>query len=131
MTWSVIIAVAIGGAIGSVGRYLVSIGAGHWLGTNFPAGTLIVNVLGSFAMGVLIESMALAWTVSTEVRAMLVVGLLGAFTTFSTFSMDVAYLYERGQMAMCAIYILASFVLSVSALFAGLYLTRFAYAPGS
>ncbi len=130
MSWSAIIAVAIGGAAGAVGRYLVSIGAGHWFGMDFPAGTLIVNVLGSFIMGVLTESMALAWSVSTETRALLVVGLLGAFTTFSTFSLDVAYLYERGQVVLCGIYILASFVLSVGALFVGLHVTRFIYAPG-
>lgn len=131
MSWSSIIAVAIGGAIGAVGRYLVAIGAGHWLGTGFPAGTLIVNVVGSFAMGVLVEVMALAWSVSSELRALLVVGLLGAFTTFSTFSLDVAYLYERGQLVLCAVYILASFVLCVAAVFAGLHLTRLAYTPGS
>ena len=92
--------VAGGGALGAVARYLVYILAGQLLGTGFPFGTLIVNIAGSFAMGVLVEGMALAWTVGPATRLLLAVGVLGAFTTFSTFSLDVAVLYERGRLGL-------------------------------
>lgn len=119
-----LLAVAAGGALGAVGRYLVISQIGHWFGTGFPLGTLAVNVIGSFAMGALIETMALVWSTSQEVRAFLAVGILGAFTTFSTFSMDVALLFERGAMVQTALYILASVTLSIAGLFAGLHLMR-------
>ena len=121
--------VAAGGAVGAVARYLVYVAAGKVLGAGFPFGTLIVNVFGSFLMGILIEGTALAWTVSPQLRLFLAVGVLGAFTTFSTFSLDVAVLYERGKLALAAGYIIASFVCSVGALFLGLYLLRRLYAP--
>ena len=119
-----LLAVAAGGAIGAVGRYLVMIQVGHWLGTAFPYSTLAVNVLGSFILGVLVETMALAWSPPAELRALLVVGVLGAFTTFSTFSMDVALSFERGELAVMALYIIASVAFSIAAFFAGLALIR-------
>ncbi len=119
-----LLAVAAGGALGAVGRYLVMVQVGHWLGSAFPYGTLTVNVVGSFVLGLLIETMALVWSPPAELRALLVVGVLGAFTTFSTFSMDVVLHYERGELAVTALYILASVVLSIAGLFAGLALVR-------
>lgn len=119
-----ILAIAAGGALGAVGRYLVMIQAGHWFGTGFPFGTLAVNVIGSFALGVLAELMALAWSPPQELRALLVVGVLGAFTTFSTFSLDVALQVERGTLGISALYILVSVVASIGALFAGLHAVR-------
>lgn len=119
-----LLAVAAGGALGAVGRYLAIGQIGHWFGTGFPLGTIAVNVIGSFAMGVLIETTALVWSTSQEMRAFLAVGVLGAFTTFSTFSMDVALLIERGAFAQAALYILASVALSIAGLFAGLHLMR-------
>jgi CrcB protein len=119
-----VLAVAAGGVVGAVGRHLLYLATGHLLGHGFPYATLIVNVVGSFAMGVLIETMALAWSASTEMRLFLVTGILGAFTTFSTFSLDFAVLYERRAFALCALYTIASFALSVGALFAGLVLVR-------
>jgi CrcB protein len=71
--------------------------------------------------------MALFWSPGEALRAFMVVGVLGAFTTFSTFSLDVAVLYERGEFAAIAAYLIASFVLSVGALFAGLALVRAAF----
>ncbi|MEM7226618.1 MAG: fluoride efflux transporter CrcB [Pseudomonadota bacterium] len=119
-----LLAVAAGGALGAVGRYLVASQIGHWLGTGFPYGTLTVNVVGSFVMGALIEVMAIAWSPSPELRAFLVVGVLGAFTTFSTFSLDVMLLVERHQTWASFLYVIASVCLSVGGLFAGLRLTR-------
>ena len=123
-----LLAIAAGGAIGAVARHLVNVQALVWFGAGFPWGTLTVNVVGSFLMGVFIESSALMWSPGPALRAMLTVGILGAFTTFSTFSLDVAVLYERGQMALAAAYIVASVLLSVGGLFAGLALVR-ALAP--
>lgn len=119
-----VLVVAVGGALGAVGRFLVYVLAAQVFGIGFPFGTLIVNIVGSFVMGVLIEGMALAWTLPEPVRLFLAVGILGAFTTFSTFSLDVAVLYERGRLELVAVYILVSVVGSVGALFAGLHLTR-------
>lgn len=120
---------AAGGVVGAVGRYLVYVAVGHLLGAGFPYATLLVNVVGSFAMGVLVESMALIWTTSTAVRLFLAVGLLGSFTTFSTFSLDFAVLFERRAYVLCAIYTVASFVCSVGGLFAAMYLVRRLLAP--
>lgn len=117
-------AVAAGGAIGAVARYLVFVLATRVLGAGFPWGTLIVNVAGSFVLACLIETMALRWSIGQEMRAFLVIGVLGAFTTFSTFSMDVAVLYHRGALAAAAGYVLASVVLSIAAFFLGLALVR-------
>ncbi|MBT5432620.1 MAG: fluoride efflux transporter CrcB [Rhodospirillaceae bacterium] len=116
--------VAMGGAVGAVGRYLTVAGVGAVMGHGFPYGTLVVNILGSFILGVLVETMALKFSVSQEVRALLVVGMLGAFTTFSTFSLDVVVQLERGHLIPAAIYIITSVTFSVLALFAGLRLMR-------
>lgn len=129
MSLSALLVVAGGGMVGAVARYLVYVAVAHSLGTGFPHATLIVNVVGSFAMGVLVETMALVWSTSTEMRLFLTTGMLGAFTTFSTFSLDFAVLLERRAYALCALYTIASFVLSISAVFAGLQVMRRVLAP--
>jgi CrcB protein len=116
--------IAAGGAVGAVARYAVMIVAAQLWGAAFPWGTLTVNVVGSFILGALVEIFALVWSPGEGVRAFLVVGMLGAFTTFSTFSLDVVTLYERGALAATAAYIIASIVFSVGALFAGLWVVR-------
>ncbi len=119
---SMILAIASGGAIGAVLRYLMeSISV---FGMDFPVGTLIVNVLGSFAMGALVTFFALYYTPSPELRAFLAVGLLGAFTTFSTFSLDVVTLWDRGDIYHAIGYGLASLILSVGGLVLGMILVR-------
>ena len=119
-----LLAVALGGAIGSVGRYLAGIAIGQWLGTALPYGTLAVNVLGGFLMGVVAGLGAFAWQPPAELRAFLATGILGGFTTFSTFSLEAGLMIERGDFAAAAVYILGSVVFSVGALFAGLWLVR-------
>jgi fluoride exporter len=121
---NMIVAIAIGGAAGAVGRHFVNVGMVALLGHGFPWGTLVVNIGGSLIMGVLAHVMATSWTVSPELRALMTVGALGAFTTFSTFSLDVVSLYERGQIGLAAIYVIASVTASVGALFLGLKLAR-------
>ncbi len=121
-----LLAVMLGGAVGAAGRYLVMVGVGHWFGHGFPLGTLVVNVVGSFALGAFIEISALVWTPSPETRAFIVVGALGAFTTFSTFSLDVHALWMRGEALSAFGYVVASMVLGVGALFSGLWCLRIA-----
>jgi CrcB protein len=125
---SMIIAIAIGGAAGAVGRHFVNIGMASLLGHGFPWGTLTVNVVGSLIMGLLVHLMAVSWTVSPEMRALLTVGGLGAFTTFSTFSIDAVVLYERGAIGAAAIYVIVSVVAAIGALFLGLRLGRMLFA---
>ncbi len=116
--------IAAGGALGAVMRYGVNVLSFHTLGHNFPYGTLIVNILGSFLMGILIATFAHFWQPSKHVHFFLITGFLGAFTTFSTFSLDVSALFERGAYLATGGYMAASIILSITALFAGLALIR-------
>jgi CrcB protein len=124
MTPQLILAVAAGGALGSVARYLVGIGSGNLFGTDFPWGTLIINVTGSFLIGAFVGLFATKWDLSQAARIFLTVGICGGYTTFSTFSLDAWYLIERGQILSSAAYMLVSTVLSVSALIAALHMVR-------
>ena len=96
-TPQLILAVAAGSALGSVARYLVGVGSGKLFGTEFPWGTLIINVTGSFLIGAFVGMFAAKWDLSQTMRTFLTVGIGGGFTTFSTFSLDGYYLIERGQ----------------------------------
>lgn len=119
-----ILLVAVGGAFGSVCRYLVGVGAGRLLGLDFPFGTMIVNIVGSFIMGVFIELLALRFDGSEGLRLFVAVGILGGFTTLSSFSLDTIVLFERGAVVATAVYVAGSIVLSLAALVAGLHLVR-------
>jgi CrcB protein len=118
------IAVALGGAFGALARYLMVGRIEHWLGAGFPFGTLAVNVLGSFLMGVLIELMALVWSPSAEMRALLTVGVLGSFTSFSALSVETLTLVESGAPGQAALYAFASVLLSLAGIFGGMRLFR-------
>ena len=121
---NLLIAIAVGGALGSLARHFLSSGIYGVTGTAFPWGILIVNVLGGFAMGLVVELGALKLNYAPEMRAFMTTGILGGFTTFSTFSLDAALLIERGEWLSAAFYMIASVALSVGALFAGLWLVR-------
>ena len=116
--------VAAGGALGAVGRYLVTTGATVLLGGGFPWGTFVVNVVGSFLLGVLVGLLSAAWTPPGDMRLFLATGFLGAFTTFSAFSLDVVSAFERGLNTLAILYVVASVVFSVLALLGGLRLMR-------
>ncbi|WP_375203150.1 fluoride efflux transporter CrcB [Hyphococcus sp.] len=118
------LAVAAGGAVGAMARHGVSRTAMHLLGPNFPWGTLAANLMGSFAMGLIIVWLAHREPATPALRAFLTVGLLGAFTTFSTFSLDVVTLYRDRTLMIAGAYLLASVILSVGALLGGLALGR-------
>jgi CrcB protein len=116
--------VALGSAIGGVARYLV----GGWVqersGTTFPVQTLLINVSGSFLLG-LVQRYALETTaLSPEVRTMLTIGVLGGYTTFSTFSYETLRLVEDGDWRRASAYILLSVVLSVAAALIGVAAAR-------
>jgi CrcB protein len=116
--------VAVGGAIGASLRHLVGLVTLKLFGPSFPWGTLTVNIVGSFAMGILVELIAVEFGASAGLRLFLMTGLLGGFTTFSSFSLDTAVMWERGQAAIAAGYVAGSVILSIAALFAGLALMR-------
>lgn len=118
-----VISIALGGAIGALGRhYMTGLVAG-WFGTGFPWATLSVNVAGSFCLGVLVAAMAVFWSPSPELRTFLEIGILGAFTTFSAFSLETLLLTERHSWDIAALYVSLSVLLSIGGLFAGLRAT--------
>jgi len=123
MQWGILLSVATGGAIGSVARYGMA-GAIQPTNATFPWGIFAINILGGFLMGVIVEASALKLNLTPELRAFLTVGVLGGFTTFSTFSLDAALLIQRGTYLTAAAYMAGSVILSVGALFAGLTLVR-------
>ncbi|ANL28109.1 camphor resistance protein CrcB [Rhizobium phaseoli] len=116
--------VALGGAIGSVLRYYVGQWALRLMGPAFPWGTLAVNVVGCFVIGVFAELIARKFNASMELRLLLITGFLGGFTTFSAFSLDAISLFERGEAVAGGIYIAASVGLSMAAVISGLAVMR-------
>ncbi len=116
--------VFIGGGLGAALRHGVNILAARVFGVEFPYGTLSVNVVGCLLMGVFAAYFAFRGGASEHWRLFLITGILGGFTTFSAFSLDAALLYERGDLHLAAFYVIASVLLSIVGLFAGLWLIR-------
>ncbi|MCH9669971.1 MAG: fluoride efflux transporter CrcB [Gammaproteobacteria bacterium] len=119
-----IVAVAVGGAGGALLRYWMASWLYGWLGRGFPIGTLAVNVLGSLAMGYLWIVMAARLEPNSPLRAGIMIGFLGAFTTFSTFSLETVALMQSGDLGKAALNILSSVVLCVAACALGMVLAR-------
>lgn len=119
-----ILAIAGGGAIGAVLRYWISNLVYVFSGRGFPYGTLAVNVLGSFVMGLLFVLLLERLSNDLTLRAFLLIGLLGAFTTFSTFSVETLNLIESGQLARALANVLLSVVLCIAAAALGVLLAR-------
>ncbi|PTV95709.1 protein CrcB [Rhodobacter aestuarii] len=117
-----LLTVAAGGALGASFRYLVNITMPRLLGHGFPYATMVVNVLGSFLMGVMV--VVLAYKGGTRMAPFLMTGVLGGFTTFSAFSLDAAKLYESGEILTAAGYVIGTVVLGLAALFAGMAFAR-------
>ncbi len=128
MSAKLLLFIAMGGALGAVGRYSVTAMVTQWVNSPFPLGTMIVNILGSLLLGGLLSALALNWTPSPELRSLIQVGVLGAFTTFSTFSMDAYDQISRGEILGAAAYIGGSVVLGIVALMAGVALGRQVFA---
>ena len=113
-----------GAGIGGALRHGVNVGAAKLFGYGFPFGTLIVNVIGSFLIGLLAGYFAFRPGISQAVRLFLTTGILGGFTTFSAFSLDSALLIERHAYALATVYVAGSVAASLVALFLGLALYR-------
>jgi len=116
--------IGLGGAIGAMLRFAMQSLIGY-LPNGFPLATLLINILGSVAMGVLVGALA-KWTpeYQEQVRLFVAVGIFGGFTTFSSFSLDTIVLIERGEIMLAAFYILGSVLLSIAGLWAGLSAVR-------
>lgn len=120
------LAVAGGGAIGATARYGVTLAFARLFGSAFPWGTLAVNILGSFLMGLVFHALALKAPNTVALRAFFAVGVLGGFTTFSAFALDFVTLYREKTFTAAAGYLFASVILSVGGLIAGLAAGRIA-----
>lgn len=119
-----IIGVAVGGAFGSVCRFLVGSAVRTAVPGDFPWGTLLINVVGSFLIGIVFVLVAERMTLAPGWRYILMVGFLGGFTTFSSFSLESVELLEKGYYSLAAAYILGSLVLCLLATLGGLMLAR-------
>jgi CrcB protein len=123
-----LIAIAFGGAFGAVFRFLVASGVYHWLGRDFPYGTLAVNVLGSFLLGLSTEALIVQRiAIGSDYRAAILVGFIGAFTTFSTFSLDTVSLIEQDAFGKAFMNIFASVLVCLFAVALGLLLGRYLF----
>jgi CrcB protein len=116
--------VAIGSALGGMGRYLLGGFIQRLLATTFPAGTLLINISGSFLIGIIIRYAVETPTLTPELRAFLTIGLCGGYTTFSSFSYETVALLEDGEWTRAALYVAASVVLSLVATLLGFALAR-------
>jgi CrcB protein len=119
-----LIAIALGGALGSVARYLTSMGVTRMTGASYPLGTLCVNVIGSFCMGFALVMIIEKLGMSARAGLFLMTGFLGGFTTFSAFSLEAYQMLQAGRMLVLSSYVIASVFLSIAALIAGVALAR-------
>ena len=122
-----VFAVGVGGGLGALLRYYVA-GLVQPAGYSFNWGIFFVNISGGFLMGLIVEGSALKFNLAPDLRSFLTVGVLGGYTTFSTFSLDSALLLQRGEYLQAAGYMIGSVALSILALFAGLWVMRTIYA---
>lgn len=120
--------IALGGAVGSMSRFLLSQVVHTVYSGRFPFGTLVINALGSFLIGIVFVMIAERLVLEPHWRSILIVGFLGAFTTFSTFSLETVALVEKGHYSLAALYIASSVGLCLTATVAGLLLARHWYA---
>jgi CrcB protein len=124
MTPTLLLAIAIGGATGSVGRYLLVAAVTQIAGAAWPWGTLAVNAIGGLAIGVIAELLVLRWQGGPELRAFLVTGILGGFTTFSAFSLEAVALFARDAWGAALAYLACSVILSLAATALGIAVAR-------
>lgn len=116
--------VFLGGGLGAAARHGVNVLALRLMGPSFPIGTMLINILGSAAIGILVEYAALKGGLSMPMRLFLTTGILGGFTTFSAFSLDAVVLFQRGQAAAALMYVVGTVILGLVGLVAGMGLVR-------
>ena len=119
-----ILAIALGGALGAVSRYVLVGLTDNWLGSEFPYGILFINILGSLLMGILFVMLVEKSQFPPIWRSTLMVGFLGAFTTFSSFSLQTLSLIETGRLVAAATYVFTSVIVCIIAVGLGIFLTR-------
>ena len=124
LSFKYFIAVAVGGALGAVARYLIMIGVGHWVGHGFPFATVLINIIGAFLLGCFVQISTVFWSPSAELRIFITVGILGSFTTFSALALDVYMLWERGQVIEATGYVVISIIFGIIAFFTGVSVFR-------
>lgn len=121
-------AIAAGGALGAVSRHYVAASVMRVTGSGtiagFPIGIMTVNIVGSLLMGVIVSLLAMRLNLTPEMKSFLTVGFLGAFTTFSTFSMEAVMLFERGQMLQAAGYVLGSVLFGIAGFVVGIQIGK-------
>lgn len=118
------LAIAIGGALGAMGRYAVNGWVYQTMDHRFPFGTFSVNVIGSFLMGILYVLIVEKGVLPPQMRDLLMIGFLGAFTTFSAFSLDALALWQNGHLMLAITYVFASLLFCLVAIFCSIWLTR-------
>jgi CrcB protein len=122
-----VLAIAFGGSLGALARHYLNGSLSSILGGPFPWGIFFINIIGSFLMGVLLILFATHDVPSQPLRAFLAVGFLGAFTTFSTFSLDSVHLIQQGQYYQACLYIVGSVTLSILGLLFGIFCSKIVF----
>ncbi|HAD70630.1 MAG: fluoride efflux transporter CrcB [Gammaproteobacteria bacterium] len=118
------LAIAFGGALGAVSRYWLTVSIERFNGTGFPLGTFMVNLLGSFLIGLLYILFAEKLSVADQWRPVIITGFLGAMTTFSTFSLDALLLFQQGHYNTALFYVLSSVMICIFAAYVGMQIAR-------
>ena len=118
------LAIAFGGALGAVSRYWLTVSIERFNGTGFPLGTFMVNLLGSFLIGLLYILFAEKLSVADQLRPVIITGFLGAMTTFSTFSLDALLLFQQGHYNTALFYVLSSVMICIFAAYVGMQIAR-------
>ena len=118
------LAIAFGGALGALSRYWLTVSIERFNGTGFPLGTFMVNLLGSFLIGLLYIFFAEKLSVADQWRPVIITGFLGAMTTFSTFSLDALLLFQQGHYNTALFYVLSSVMICIFAAYAGMQIAR-------
>lgn len=116
--------IAFGGAIGAVARYALGRQVAEWLGVSFPYGTLVINLSGSFLLGLFLTLLSDWLVLNPEYRLLVAVGFCGAYTTFSTWTYETASLIERGASLLALVNLFGSLVLGMIAVYAGIVIGR-------
>ena len=118
------LAIAFGGALGALSRYWLTVSIERFNGTGFPLGTFAVNLLGSFLIGLLYILFAEKLSVADQWRPVIIIGFLGAMTTFSTFSLDALLLFQQGHYNTALFYVLSSVMICIFAAYVGMQIAR-------
>ena len=122
---SILLSIFLGGGVGALLRFLISEQTDRLFSSSFPFGTIVVNVLGAFLMGLVVSYFADKVNISQNIKMFLTIGFLGGFTTFSTFNLDFYQLFSNGEILASLLYLFVTFTFTVIAFYLGLSLFKF------